>query len=249
MEFDDIADSYVSQRARIPRDLVQWLLKAIEKLHSRTVAEVGCGPAYILQDFSNHAAKLIAIDVSYEMLALVSHRLKTALTIQARGEALPLKDQSADLIVFCRSIHLMDHHLALREAVRISSKAALISVITEAPNEGKYTAAEFCPEISDLRAVSRRAYPTKPQLQEAAEQAGLTLASFRSFEVTSTYTITDYVNYHLLRPFSYSFGVSPTIWENLVSKLNFALRENLDTDGVTDRFIYNSYILTSRTSN
>lgn len=241
MEFDQIANVYRLQRPGIPPALSEWLVDLSVKARAITVVEIGCGPAYVLHKFSSHAEKLIAIDRSREMLTIVSRQIKKAHTIQALGEALPLRDRTANLVVFCRSIHLMDRVLALREAVRISLPEGLITVITENPHKGKYTAADFSAEIQKLRTQSRARYPTAEELLRAAGLAHLTLASLRSFEISVTYTREEYVSYHYLRPFSYTFKLQPEIWRTLVSDLDSALRKDNENRVVADRFVYDCY--------
>ena len=77
------------------------------------VADIGAGTGYFSRRFANHAAKVYAVDIDKELLAIAQKDAPTNLTVVLAAPDDPrLREQSVDLIFFCDVLH----HIANRAA-------------------------------------------------------------------------------------------------------------------------------------
>ena len=106
-----------------------------------TMVDLGTGTGRVLELFSDKARKLYGIDSSREMLAIARAQLER--NGQARAElrlaniyALPLPDQSADLVTIHQVLHFLDEPLkALLEARRILRPDGRLLAVDFAPHD------------------------------------------------------------------------------------------------------------------
>lgn len=91
---------------------------------SAKVVDFGCGPGTVLKQLAKARPDLevTGVDIDAKMLSIAGRRLPQARLVQASIAAVPLEDQSADLILSSLVFHHLDHdlkHGALQEANRI----------------------------------------------------------------------------------------------------------------------------------
>lgn len=90
------------------------------------VADLGCGEGYISIEAASWASKVIAVDVSTEMLALARAKardrgVKSILWKKGDIEDLPLEDGCVDVALLSQALHhAQDPLLAVSEAARIT---------------------------------------------------------------------------------------------------------------------------------
>ena len=86
--------------AEDPEDRIAQRLLELLDPRGRTVLELGCGTGRLGEALASQAGRYVGLDVSWPMLARARAReSRRAALIQARGEALPLRDGSIDAIV------------------------------------------------------------------------------------------------------------------------------------------------------
>ena len=87
-------------RAEDPEERIARRLLELMDLEGRTLLELGCGTGRLGRALAPRAGCYVGLDASRPMLARAQAKdLRGAALIQARGEALPLRDGSIDAIV------------------------------------------------------------------------------------------------------------------------------------------------------
>jgi ubiquinone/menaquinone biosynthesis C-methylase UbiE len=77
------------------------------------VADIGAGTGYFARRFANHAAKVYAVDIDKELLAIIQKSAPTNLTVVLAAPDDPrLPEQSVDLIFFCDVLHHIENRAA-----------------------------------------------------------------------------------------------------------------------------------------
>jgi ubiquinone/menaquinone biosynthesis C-methylase UbiE len=106
-----------------------------------TLVDLGTGTGRMLEIFSPLAKNLIGLDMSHEMLAIArttieQRGIRNAQTRLADIYALPLKSESADLVLIHQVLHFLDDPMkALHEAKRILKPGGQLLVVDFAPHE------------------------------------------------------------------------------------------------------------------
>ncbi|MFZ1577419.1 MAG: class I SAM-dependent methyltransferase [Nostocoides sp.] len=106
----------------LARDTVA-LLRAHEPLHDRLVVDVGAGEPQFCEEFQAAGARYLAVDLDRAAL----NALPAGVGILGRGEALPLADSSADVVVSSNvAEHVRDPGRLGNEMIRIARPGGLI---------------------------------------------------------------------------------------------------------------------------
>ncbi|ORZ26237.1 S-adenosyl-L-methionine-dependent methyltransferase, partial [Absidia repens] len=89
-----------------------------------TAADVGCGPGTVTVELAKHFRQVIGIDPSNSMIQVAQQTseeqgLGNVTYRQGYGEALPLADQSVDVLTVAQSLHWFDSQRFLSEVTRV----------------------------------------------------------------------------------------------------------------------------------
>jgi ubiquinone/menaquinone biosynthesis C-methylase UbiE len=77
------------------------------------VADIGAGTGYFARRFANHAAKVYAVDIDKQLLAIAQKDAPTNLTVVLAAPDDPrLPEQSVDVIFFCDVLHHIENRAA-----------------------------------------------------------------------------------------------------------------------------------------
>ncbi len=77
------------------------------------VADIGAGTGYFARRFANHAAKVYAVDIDEELLAITQKDAPSNLTVVLAAPDDPrLPEQAVDLIFFCDVLHHIENRAA-----------------------------------------------------------------------------------------------------------------------------------------
>jgi SAM-dependent methyltransferase len=106
--------------ARSPRDVLVELLPA----GTPTVVDVGCGDGSLVRHLARRGARAIGVEIGREPLERARAHAQVGGERYEHGgaQALPLDDESADVVVFANSLHHVPTELldtALAEAARV----------------------------------------------------------------------------------------------------------------------------------
>lgn len=97
VKFGRAAKSY-DQFSRLQRHSGQQLLQALPEVQFLNGLDLGCGSGYFLPHLAERCDQLVGVDLSCAMLNMSATRQTKARLLQGDAEALPLKDDSFDLI-------------------------------------------------------------------------------------------------------------------------------------------------------
>jgi SAM-dependent methyltransferase len=96
--YDADAAAYIRWWAPVLRRTMRSVLDGVDWSSAATVVEIGCGAGGLLDDMAAKApsAQVIGVDASYGML---THASRAHHLLQGDAQRLPLRDQTADVIV------------------------------------------------------------------------------------------------------------------------------------------------------
>lgn len=105
-EWEEISKNYYDESIR------NRLLEVSILKKDMTVIDLGAGDGYISRAIARHVKKVLAVDISKEMLKELKKKarengLKNIETVESDGQEVPVRDGSADLV--CASMYL--HHI------------------------------------------------------------------------------------------------------------------------------------------
>jgi ubiquinone/menaquinone biosynthesis C-methylase UbiE len=173
-----VANAYDRQRFHHPRGrynnwrLRRLLNKALGNLSPGSVVlDIPCGTGRIDNWLLNASLRVIAADISSEMLAVARQKVRPTASwlgfLRADADHLPLRSHSVDVVLCIRFLHLLDQEARLRvlsEVARVArrravvefrverrvkaAKRALISWLTRQPARKKMTVSEIADELS-----------------------------------------------------------------------------------------------------
>lgn len=96
------------------------VLKFLGNLKGKKVLDIGCGTGRIIKNLMEAGAKVVAADVSEEMLKVTKKKFKDAEIVCADIENLPFKDKSFDCVLaLFVVVHLRDLQKAFDEVYRV----------------------------------------------------------------------------------------------------------------------------------
>jgi SAM-dependent methyltransferase len=113
--FGSVVDQYDAARPGYP----PALYTALGPLRDRDALDAGTGTGIAARELSARGARVIAVDLSREMLARARVRDPTLAAVQADGAALPLLGASVDLACFAQSWHWMPERRRVHEVARV----------------------------------------------------------------------------------------------------------------------------------
>ena len=183
-----MANAYDRQRFHHPRGWYHnWRLR---KLLNNTlgslspgsiVLDIPCGTGRIDNWLLNASLRVVAADISSEMLAVARQKVRPAPSwlgfLRADAEQLPLRSRSVDTVLCIRFLHLLDQEArrsVLNEIARVAkrraivefrverrvktAKRALISWLTRRRAQKKMTVFEIADELSRCGLLADRYY-------------------------------------------------------------------------------------------
>ena len=116
--FGTVADVYERARPGYPDDAVRWLAGDAPC----DVVDVGAGTGKLTRSLVAHGHRVTAVEPSAEMLAQLRAAVPGAIPLEGTGEAIPLPDESADVVTAAQAFHWFDKPVALPEG-RVSVSA------------------------------------------------------------------------------------------------------------------------------
>ena len=184
MDYDstDIPAGYDRGRDHGPEVLQLWMnfvASCVGKQRLKTILDLGCGTGRFSESLAAHFdAEVVGIDPSEKMLEqarrkLCDHRVRYELGC---GEAIPLPNDSVDLIFMSMSFHhFNDQMLAVRECRRVLRDGAAAVVRTGTRERiPSYPYTEFFPASHP---IMKDCLPTQAFVREVFESVGFSAVS------------------------------------------------------------------------
>ena len=133
--------------------------------------DVGCGTGRLSVALTERGARVWGVDPAEEMVQQARSNAGGKATFkEARAETLPFKDGWFERAVFRLVVHLVDRHLAFREAARVLAPGGRTVIATFAPASfERFWVARAFPEVVGL---DRRRFPDQDELTEELGLAG-----------------------------------------------------------------------------
>ena len=144
-----------------------------------SVAEVGAGTGNFLALFEDVAARRVAVDITFGMLAEARRRHSSLELIQADGAALPLRSGSIDLVTSAQAFHHIYKPLpVLMEMRRVAGPEGRVLVVDQISTE-RYEEMAFMTEVEALRDPSHAASRPASAMRMLVMSAGLEIVDER----------------------------------------------------------------------
>lgn len=144
-----------------------------------TVLDVACGTGLVSRLFSKKVRELIGVDITRAMYDQAAPYLDRF--IEGPGEALPLSDQSVDLVVCRQGVQFMDDAAAVREMFRVLRPGGRV-LLTHLCAYGEEDRAEYF-EVLRLRNPARRNFYLRGDLAALLSGAGFEQVAVHDFVV------------------------------------------------------------------
>jgi ubiquinone/menaquinone biosynthesis C-methylase UbiE len=123
--FDTAADVYDRVRPGYPAEAIEWF--GIEP--GQTVVDLAAGTGKLTAPLLATGAKVIAVEPSDGMLAVLRRRVPGAESIRGTAEDIPLDDESADLVVVAQAFHWFANERALAEIHRVLRPGGVLGLL------------------------------------------------------------------------------------------------------------------------
>ncbi len=127
--YQKAADTYVRGRPDYPVAVMDWLTDALGIGPDSKVLELGAGTGKFTSLLSQTGATVWALDPVPEMLTALGEAYPSIKTITAQAEAIPLDDQSVDVVVCAQSFHWFANQTALSEIKRVLKPGGRLGLI------------------------------------------------------------------------------------------------------------------------
>jgi tRNA (uracil-5-)-methyltransferase TRM9 len=96
-----------------------------------TALDLGCGNGRHVELLTDHADRVLGLDISRELLTIAADRVPTADLIEGDASRLPLADDSVDLAIYVATLHHLPsrelRRASLDELARVLDGSALVS--------------------------------------------------------------------------------------------------------------------------
>jgi SAM-dependent methyltransferase len=147
------------------------------------VVDIGCGDGALVRALAEHGARAVGIETSDGQLESArAHGAASGVSYAVgRAEALPLAADSADAVVFMRSLHHVpaaEHRAALAEALRVLRPGGALYVAEPLPEGDYFALTSMIEDELEVRSAAQRT------LAEAGA-AGFSAGASRRYDVVT----------------------------------------------------------------
>jgi SAM-dependent methyltransferase len=125
MSFGAIASDYDRLRPSPPPDAIRWLLPA----RCDVAVDLAAGTGLLTRGLAGWASQVVAVEPDGRMTTVLRERSPGVHITAGRGEAVPLRDQSADAVLVSSAWHWMIPELAVPEIARVLRDGGRFGVI------------------------------------------------------------------------------------------------------------------------
>jgi SAM-dependent methyltransferase len=139
--FAGVAGAYERARPGYPDEAVRWL--AGER--PCDVVDLGAGTGKLTRSLVALGHRVIAVEPLSEMLVQLRTAVPEATAVEGGAEAIPLPQESADVVTAAQAFHWFDHGPALREIARVLRPGGRVALVWNVRDEGE----EWVNELSD----------------------------------------------------------------------------------------------------
>jgi SAM-dependent methyltransferase len=139
--FASVADVYERSRPGYPEDAVRWLAGE----EPCDVVDLGAGTGKLTRSLVARGHRVTAVEPLPEMLEQLRVAVPEATGVVGGAEAIPLEDESADVVTVAQAFHWFDHGPALREIARVLRPGGHVALVWNRRDETE----EWVSQLSD----------------------------------------------------------------------------------------------------
>ena len=156
-----------------------------------TVLEVGAGTGNFLNLFSGEDRRLIAVDLTEEMLREAQLNFPDMDLVLADGKALPFASRSVDLVACAQMLHHVHDPLPLlKEMRRVATDDGSVLVVDQVAPES-YEQTAFMNQLEAIRDPSHATSRSRSSMRVLLQSAGLEIVE--ESLATSTQTMSNWM--------------------------------------------------------
>ena len=178
-----LVSPYSMNRYRAPPETtifpLEYAFHLLGDVNGKTVLEYGCGDGENTVVLANRRAKVIALDISPELLSVARKRLEVngcvgdgVELLLGSAHSLPLAEESVDIVFGMAILHHLDLEVASREVIRVLKKGG--RAIFEEPTRN-----------SRMVSRIRRLFPQRADV--SPYERPLTIKEMRDFAASCSY--------------------------------------------------------------
>lgn len=130
MVFDRVADEYESARPGYPDDAVAWLVGR----RQASVLDLGAGTGKLTRSLAAAGHDVIAVDPSGPMLDRLAAASPQVRVATGTAEAIPLPDDSVDVVTVAQAFHWFEPARALSEIARVLRPSGHLALVWNHPD-------------------------------------------------------------------------------------------------------------------
>jgi SAM-dependent methyltransferase len=193
-QFGPRAKAYVESAVHAAGADLDALESLAREVKPRRALDLGTGGGHVAYRLARHAERVIASDLSVDMLAAVAAKaradgLSNIETVQSPAERLALPDASVDFVA-CRysAHHWRDVHAGLREARRVATAQAP-AVFIDAYAPGTPLLDTHIQAVELLRDTSHVRDYTLAEWTAALERAGFAVRGLRTWQLRMDFPV------------------------------------------------------------
>ena len=140
--FGEVADAYERSRPGYPDDAVLWLVgeKPLE------IVDLGAGTGKLTRSLVALGHRVTAVEPLPAMIVHLHVAAPGVTVLEGEAEAIPLEDESVDVVVVAQAFHWFDHSLALREIARVLRPGGSIALVWNTRDEREPWVAQLSEE-------------------------------------------------------------------------------------------------------
>ena len=127
--FQQGADAYERGRPGYPPEAVKWLWRELRLGPGRTVLDVAAGTGKLTRELVPSGATVIAVEPVDGMRAVLERVVPEARALAGTAEALPVGDESVDVVTVAQAFHWFDGPAAVAEFHRVLRPAGRFGLI------------------------------------------------------------------------------------------------------------------------
>jgi ubiquinone/menaquinone biosynthesis C-methylase UbiE len=147
------------------------------------VLEIGCGTGTFTASLAGRFRRLIAVDISAELLAVARRRVPGATFVQMDAHDMPFRDSSFDAVVGVSVLHHLDWALALRNLRRLLRPEGWIRFSEPNLANPQVFLQKSIPILKRLAGDSPDEYAfTRSEARRCLESSGFSAITVRPFE-------------------------------------------------------------------
>jgi SAM-dependent methyltransferase len=123
--FAEVAGAYERGRPGYPGEAVRWLVGG----EPRHVLDLGAGTGKLTQALVALGHRVTAVEPLDEMRAQLQAVLPDVTALTGNAEAIPVPDESADVVTSAQAFHWFDHGAALPEIARVLRPGGRLALV------------------------------------------------------------------------------------------------------------------------